>query len=282
MLMEHKDNNVDWEVVNDFGDEWEEFQFNKDNSDILLKAWQQYFNIFPWNDISKNSNGFDMGCGTGRWAQFVAPKVGKLSCIDPSSAIEVAKKNLSHFDNIDYLKETSNDCSLANNSQDFGYCLGVLHHIPNTQNGIHDCAKKLKPGAPFLLYLYYNFEDRPLLFKLTWYLSDIIRKVICRFPSKLKKFVCNIIAILIYFPFAKFSKFLEKLSFNVSAIPLSDYRNKSLYIMQNDALDRFGTKLEQRFSKAEITTMLRNAGFERIIFSDTTPFWTCISYKKTN
>lgn len=280
--MEHKDNNVDWEVVNDFGDEWEEFQFNKDNSDILLKAWQQYFNIFPWNDISKNSNGFDMGCGTGRWAQFVAPKVGKLSCIDPSSAIEVAKKNLSHFDNIDYLKETSNDCSLANNSQDFGYCLGVLHHIPNTQNGIHDCAKKLKPGAPFLLYLYYNFEDRPLLFKLTWYLSDIIRKVICRFPSKLKKFVCNIIAILIYFPFAKFSKFLEKLSFNVSAIPLSDYRNKSLYIMQNDALDRFGTKLEQRFSKAEITTMLRNAGFERIIFSDTTPFWTCISYKKTN
>lgn len=142
--------------------------------------------------------------------------------------------------------------------------------------------KKLKPGAPFLLYLYYNFEDRPLLFKLTWYLSDIIRKVICRFPSKLKKFVCNIIAILIYFPFAKFSKFLEKLSFNVDAIPLSDYRNKSLYIMQNDALDRFGTKLEQRFSKAEITTMLRNAGFERIIFSDTTPFWTCISYKKTN
>ena len=280
--MEHKDNNVDWEVVSDFGDEWEEFQFNKDNSDILLKAWQQYFNIFPWNDISKNSNGFDMGCGTGRWAQFVAPKVGKLSCIDPSSAIEVAKKNLSHFDNIDYLKETSNDCSLANNSQDFGYCLGVLHHIPNTQNGIHDCAKKLKPGAPFLLYLYYNFEDRPLLFKLTWYLSDIIRKVICRFPSKLKKFVCNIIAILIYFPFAKFSKFLEKLSFNVSAIPLSDYRNKSLYIMQNDALDRFGTKLEQRFSKAEITTMLRNAGFERIIFSDTTPFWTCISYKKAN
>lgn len=280
--MEHKDNNVDWEVVNDFGAEWEEFQFNKDNSDILFKAWQQYFNIFPWSDISKNSSGFDMGCGSGRWAQFVAPKVGKLTCIEPSSAIEVAKKNLSHFNNIDYLQETSNNCSIANNSQDFGYCLGVLHHIPNTQNGIHDCAKKLKPGAPFLLYLYYNFEGRPLLFKLTWYLSDIIRKVICRLPLKLKKFVCNIIAILIYFPLAKFSKFLEKLSFNVGIIPLSDYRNKSLYIMQNDALDRFGTKLEQRFSKAEITTMLKNAGFEKIIFSDTTPFWTCISYKKIN
>ena len=95
--MTQKNNNVDWEVVKDFGVEWEEFQFSEHNNKVLHKAWEQYFNIFPWDAISKNSNGFDMGCGSGRWAQFVAPKVGKLSCIDPSSAIEVAKKNLSTF-----------------------------------------------------------------------------------------------------------------------------------------------------------------------------------------
>ena len=33
-----------------------------------------------------------MGCGSGRWAQFVAPRVKKLFCIDPSEAINVAKK----------------------------------------------------------------------------------------------------------------------------------------------------------------------------------------------
>jgi|TARA_B110000967_G_C18783126_1_gene509371 ubiquinone/menaquinone biosynthesis C-methylase UbiE len=278
--MTQKNNNVDWEVVKDFGVEWEEFQFSEHNNKVLHKAWEQYFNIFPWDAISKNSNGFDMGCGSGRWAQFVAPKVGKLSCIDPSSAIEVAKKNLSTFENVQYFNETSNSCSLDDNSQDFGYCLGVLHHIPNTQDGIYDCAKKLKSGAPFLLYLYYNLEDKPLLFKFIWRLADIMRKAICNLPTKLKKVVCNIIAVTVYFPLAKLSKLLEKIGLSVNMIPLSDYRDKSFYIMKNDALDRFGTKLEQRFSRAQITNMLENAGFERIIFSEHTPFWTCISYKK--
>ena len=39
-----------------------------------------------------------MGCGSGRWAQFVAPRVKQLICIDPSEAINVAKKNLDKFD----------------------------------------------------------------------------------------------------------------------------------------------------------------------------------------
>ena len=94
MNKERKNNNVDWDVVNDFGSEWEEFQFSDHDKEILKNSWNQYFNIFPWDEIKNDAIGFDMGCGTGRWAQFVAPKVGKLSCIDPSIAIEVAKKIL--------------------------------------------------------------------------------------------------------------------------------------------------------------------------------------------
>jgi len=52
-------------------------------------------------------------------------------------------------------------------------------------------------------------------------------------------------------------------------------------MLQNDALDRFGTRLEQRFSKEEITEMLGNAGFDlsTLRFSDVEPFWT-FSVKK--
>jgi hypothetical protein len=108
----------------------------------------------------------------------------------------------------------------------------------------------------------------------------MIRKIICRLPLTIKKLVCSIIAIIIYFPLAKFAIILEKLSINIDNIPLSYYKNKSFYIMKNDALDRFGTKLEQRFSRKQIKNMLQNAGFEKIRFSNDTPFWTCISYKK--
>ena len=52
-------------------------------------------------------------------------------------------------------------------------------------------------------------------------------------------------------------------------------------MLQNDALDRFGTRLEQRFSKKEITEMVGKAGFDlnTLKISDVEPFWT-FSVKK--
>jgi hypothetical protein len=66
---------------------------------------------------------------------------------------------------------------------------------------------------------------------------------------------------------------------NVAYLPLSQYRNNSFYVMRNDALDRFGTRLEKRFSKTEIQTMMQRCGLENITFS-TTSFWTAVGYKK--
>ncbi|NJM31900.1 MAG: hypothetical protein HC848_02140, partial [Limnobacter sp.] len=48
---------------------------------------------------------------------------------------------------------------------------------------------------------------------------------------------------------------------------------------KTDALDRFGTRLEQRFSKKQITAMLHKAGFTQVEFSSQMPYWVCVSYK---
>ena len=62
-------------------------------------------------------------------------------------------------------------------------------------------------------------------------------------------------------------------------IPLSDYRSKPFYMCKNDALDRFGTRLEQRFSKSQIISMLKSSGFKNIKFSNKTPYWVCLAEK---
>jgi hypothetical protein len=49
--------------------------------------------------------------------------------------------------------------------------------------------------------------------------------------------------------------------------------------MKNDALDRFGTKIEQRFSKLEISEMLFKAGLINIEFSPNPPYWVVKGYK---
>ena len=233
--------NKDQRVIEEFGEEWKKFEHGDLNKASLLKSFDQYFSIFPWSSLSLVSEGFDMGCGSGRWAQFVAPKVTLLNCVEPSDAINVAKNNLKLFSNVRFLNETTENCSLKTSSQDFGYCLGVLHHIPNTKNALADCSRLLKSGAPFLLYLYYNFDNKPFWFKFIWIISDLIRKVVSKFPQPLKKFTSEIIALLIYFPLARIALLCERLKLNPLNIPLSDYRKKPYYQMRNDSLDRFGT-----------------------------------------
>ena len=273
--------NQDKNTVDGFGDEWTRF----DQSDLPQAEQQllfdEYFSVFPWKKISKESTGFDLGCGTGRWAKSVAPKVKKLICIDPSSALDIAKKNLSNFDNCVFDSATVDEMPMQDNSMDFGYSLGVLHHVPDTALGIKQCVKKLKIGAPLLLYLYYRFDNRPWWFRLIWFVTDLLRRIVSKMPYKLRYFSSQIISIIVYLPLARFALFLEKLNFNVSNFPLSSYKNLSFYTMRTDALDRFGTRLEQRFTRNEIKNMMQNAGLENIEFSNSKPFWVAVGYKSS-
>lgn len=275
-----KKSNIDSKTVLGFGDEWERF----DQSTLKIaehhELYNRYFSIFPWDLINSNSVGFDMGCGSGRWAKLVAPRVGKLHCIDPSSAILIAKKNLAEFTNCSFHAESVEDVNLASESMDFGYSLGVLHHIPNTRSALNDCVDKLKIGAPFLLYLYYAFDNKPFWFRILFKLSNLIRLVVSRLPHSIRYFVSQIIAIFVYFPISRSALFFEKIGVSVDKIPLSAYRNCSFYTMRTDALDRFGTQLEQRFTKQEIEEMMIAAGLVEIKFSNTIPFWCAVGIKK--
>ena len=48
--------------------------------------------------------------------------------------------------------------------------------------------------------------------------------------------------------------------------------------MQTDSRDRFGTPLEQRFSKIQIKNMMIDAGLHNIRFSESAPFWCVIGH----
>lgn len=50
--------------------------------------------------------------------------------------------------------------------------------------------------------------------------------------------------------------------------------------MRTDALDRFGTRLEQRFSAREIKEMMTDADLEDIRFSDMAPFWCVVGRRR--
>lgn len=273
--------NSDTRTVEGFGEEWSRFDQTGLGEAERRKEFDGYFSVFPWDVLRADSVGFDLGCGSGRWAKLAAERCGLLHCIDASdAALNVARRNLAENRNVLFHHASVDAIPVDDGSMDFGYSLGVLHHVPDTAGGIRSCVRKLKREAPFLIYLYYAFDNRPMWFRFIWRVTDVFRRAISVLPFGLKSIITDLIAVLIYFPLAKLSLVLEKLGFNVDVLPLSVYRKNSFYTMRTDALDRFGTKLELRFTRSEIETMMTEAGLCDISFRDEAPYWCAVGYKK--
>jgi len=277
--------NVDHDVAAGFGHEWSTFrQSENEFSQADREAiFQSYFHIFPWTDLAPDPIGIDVGCGSGRWSVMVAPKVGHLHLLDASAdALAVARLNLNDATNVSFHLASVGDLPLEDNSLDFAFSLGVLHHVPDTAAAIRAIATKLKVGAPFLVYLYYALDNRPWWYRAIWRFSNFFRLIISHLPPTMRLVVSNVIAVVVYWPFARLAALVERAGCSPAAIPLESYRHRNFYVMRTDAYDRFCTRLEQRFTRQQVGQMLTDAGFGTIRFSDTVPYWCAVGTKRQN
>jgi ubiquinone/menaquinone biosynthesis C-methylase UbiE len=263
-----KSTNIHVKTVEGFGQEWSHFDQTEWDAGEHRALFDNYFGDFPFDEL-RDAQGFDLGCGSGRWAALIAPRVSKLHCIDAAlQALEVARRRLAGVANVEFHLASVDQMPLPDESQDFGYSLGVLHHIPDTQGAMDACVRKLRKGAPFLVYLYYSFDNRPWWFKAVWKSSDLLRLGISRMPFAARRRITTAIAAMLYLPLARAARVLEQQGLNVEGFPLSAYRDRTFYAMKTDALDRFGTRLEQRFSKREIAEMMERSGLRDVVFND--------------
>ena len=279
MTQQKRDENIDQGVIDSFGHEWATFDYGGTETAEALNA--QFDAYCAPIDLShfdpKNSIAADFGAGSGRWAARLLPYFSLVYALEPSDgASKVLQNKFSDVSKIKVLQETVGVNSIPLESLDLAMSLGVLHHIPDTGRAIKDVSLRIKPGGIFLCYLYYNLENKPFFYKLIFKVVNTVRQIISLLPQRIKRIVCSSIAAIIYWPLARFSKLMNKIGMNTSNIPLHHYANMPFVMLANDALDRFGTSLEQRFSKSEITEMLALAGFDMstLRFSELEPFWT--------
>lgn len=271
--------NIDKKVVDEFGEEW--LKFYEHDDDLVKKGGQEYFDILNEKMIHSNTYLLDVGCGTGRWTKYLAPKVGFIEAVDPSNAIFAADKLLTNVENVRLSKASIETLPFPDETFDFVMSIGVLHHIPNTKKALIDCVKKVKKGGYFFVYLYYNLDRRGSFYKSLFQLSNLLRKGVSKLPGKIKHFVCDVLAIIFYMPFILTGRLFNFLGFKDLArrMPLHGYQNRSFFMIRNDALDRFGTRLEQRFSAKEIIGMMQDAGLTDIVISNGIPYYHAVGRK---
>jgi SAM-dependent methyltransferase len=273
-----KAENLDQSTVDAFGEEWT--KFSAFTAREIESIGDEYFDVVPQQAYGKDKVALDMGCGSGRWSLYAAKHFKFIEAIDPSDAVLVAQKQ-TEGKNIRVTKAGVDQIPFADESFDFVFSLGVLHHIPDTTKALASLSKKLKRNGFLLLYLYYALDNRSRLYKVIFNLVNSIRKVISSLPSAAKRFVCELLAVFLYLPLVLLSTLLQKIGAVAMAkkIPLHYYVGKSWKVIRNDALDRFGTPLEQRFTKVEIAKMLEDNGYQNIQFSPNMPYWHVVAQK---
>ena len=271
--------NIDKKVVNEFGDEW--LKFYEHDDEVIEKVGNEYFNILNSDMINAETYALDIGCGTGRWTKYLSKKVKFIEAVDPSNAIFAADKLLGEIKNVRLSQASVETLPFADETFDFAMSVGVLHHIPDTQKALNDCVRKVKKSGYFYVYLYYNLEKRGPFYKALFKASDFVRRMVSRLPGKIKHFVCDILAIVFYMPFILAGRFIKFLGFKDLAkrMPLDVYQNRSFFMIRNDALDRFGTRLEQRFSAKQIMEMMESVGLTNIEIGPVAPYYHAVGKK---
>lgn len=274
-----EDDNIDQVTVESFGEEWSKFNYFDEKE--IENIGNEYFDIVDFSKYDEQSKVLDVGCGTGRWSIYLSSKFSNVYAMDPSKAIYAAANLTKDIPGVHLIKASAENIPFEDETFDLVISLGVLHHIPDTQKALNTIVKKVNKGGQCLIYLYYALDNRSFFYKMIFYISSFFRFFISKSPSFFKKIICDIIAIFVYLPFIFLSKLVKTILGEKwgNKIPLSYYSNKSFNVIRNDSLDRFGTPLEQRFSKKQIEKMMQKAGLHDIKFSNNQPYWHVMGQK---
>ena len=265
---------LDPEIVGSFGAEWKKFGWFAD--DAIETAAAEYFDVIPKETLAAVGHALDAGCGSGRWSRYLSKRVGFVESIDPSEAVLSAAELNRDRENVRVTRASIDGIPFADGSFDLAICLGVIHHLPDPALALGRVVLKVRAGGLVLVYVYYSLDQRGALYRALFGAADVIRRGVSSLPDRPKHWVCDLIAFAIYLPLVGIARLAAALlgPAGVSErLPLSYYRNKSLREIRTDALDRFGTSVEQRFTRDEFVAMMKAAGLEEIVVSERAPFW---------
>ena len=127
--------------------------------------------------------GLDLGCGFGRHiynaAKFGADMVG----VDISEAIESTRVNTQGLPNVHLVQADVYALPFRPGVFDFAYSIGVLHHLPEPEEGFQRLVRLVRPGGSAFIWVYSNSR------RVMNFLLETVRTVTTRSPKPVQQFV---------------------------------------------------------------------------------------------
>lgn len=175
---------------NVYGQLWAKFSYEQ----LIEKAHDILKERLTVNDIDTSyfagKKALDIGCGSGRFT-FALKKLG----CSPVQGVDYGDQGLgiandlvqkSQEKDISFSKVNVLDLPFEDETFDFVFCNGVLHHTENMEKGIEEMIRVAKKGAKLWLYLY---ADNGIF----WYARKEMPKIMKQIPQRYTMKVLDVI-----------------------------------------------------------------------------------------
>lgn len=223
--------------------------------------WHYLFSGIP-PEVLRGGVGLDVGCGSGRFARFLAERLRALVVLDGSRAIEAAARNLADLPNTVAVRSDLRSAPLAMESFDFISCIGVLHHLDRPEEAFRSLVRLLAPGGRLLIFVY----SQPARGTIRWLVVQsaiALRKLTVHVPHPLLRAASAAVASALHVLLVVPGRLGERFRIGpLSALPLSFYRHLPLRSLWLSTFDILGAPIEHRYTKPEIQSWFVDAGLE--------------------
>lgn len=227
-----------------FGDQWTTYEVAHDDEDRATFAAKTGVSL----DQVEGLRVLDAGCGGGRYSRICGEAGATVIGADHSRAVDKAASLCGHLPNVNFLQADLKQLPLEQQSFDFVFSIGVMHHDVDTRAVFDSVAKLVKPGGVYSVWLYRRNQ---------WWQEIInsgLRAFTTRTPTAVLKPFCHLGAVLGGTPVV--NRTLNKVV-NFSAHP--SYENRVC-----DTFDWWAPRYQHHHTVSELTSWFHEAGFDEL------------------
>lgn len=150
-------------------------------------------------------------------------------------------------------------------SFDFVYSYGVLHHLPSPTEGLQELVRLLRPGACVAAYLYEDFSDRAIGWRWLLAGTNQLRWITLRLSHRVLYLSCQAASPAVYALFTipfRILRHIPGLGSLASGFPFRHATRP--FSLVGDLYDRFSAPVEWRYSLTEAVTLFQGVGLRDV------------------
>jgi SAM-dependent methyltransferase/uncharacterized protein YbaR (Trm112 family) len=239
-----------YDTMDRFGFEWTQFsEYSCDNFREFIKPLS--------NGYFGGKLGLDVGCGAGRHVRQAGNKKAEMIGIDLSQAVEAAhQKNLDN-DRVHIVQADVYNLPFKSEIFDFIYSLGVLHHLPDPENGYLSLLPYLKRGGAIFIWLYAHAMRKVALESLRFIAQRLSNKNLRRMA-----YFCNLIDYGIFVNLYRLVKDFPAagiLARHYAPLRVKEYATYGYNVGYTDWFDRLSAPITNYYKEPEMRSWLMHS-----------------------